>query len=198
MRWLFIFFIIVLDLFANELIHNYNHVKMNVSLRVGAPEVVRKELLNFAEEKNGYLKRFTNDRIIIVFPNKITKDQILNYLKNKGIIITQNFSTLDYSDKILTLNTTIKVKEQYLNQLNQLIQEANLTQTLEMEKEISKVITELEELKGDYQYYLELASTIEVEIQFLSFEQRNLPSTPYPGWISKLGIYNFLERFHEK
>lgn len=198
MRWLFIFFIIILDLFANESIHDYNHVKMNVSLRVGAPEVVRKELLNFVEEKNGYLKKFTNDRIIMVFPNKITKDQILNYLKNKGIIITQNFSTLDYSDKILTLNTTIKVKEQYLNQLNQLIQEANLTQTLEMEKEISKVITELEELKGDYQYYIELASTIEVDIQFLSFEQKNLPTTPYPGWISKLGIYNFLERFHEK
>jgi hypothetical protein len=193
-RMILCLFIFVSALVADE----YNHIKINITLRTTSPENTRKALLKFNEEKKGYLRKINNEEIIIVFSKDVPKETIIDFIKQKGIIITQNFSTFDYSNEILTLKTNINVKEKYLEQLNRLITEADLTETLEMEKEISKNIEELEILKGDYQYFLELASTIEVEIRFLSFTKTNLPANIYPGWISKLGIYNFLERFHEK
>jgi hypothetical protein len=185
-------------LFPKDLKQDYIHTKISLTIRVSSPELVRREILKFTNEQNGYIASFSNQRIALSFPKRITKEKILNFLNNRGIIVSQNFSSVDYSDQILSLQVSIKVKEQYLQQLNQLTQEASLVQTLEMEQEISKVIQELEELKGNYNYYLELANSMNVEIQFINIEKGSLPKKPYPYWVSKLGIFNFLERFHEK
>jgi len=185
-------------LFPKDFKQDYIHTKISLTIRVSSPELVRREILKFTNEQNGYIASFSNQRIALSFPKRITKEKILNFLNNRGIIVSQNFSSVDYSDQILSLQVSIKVKEQYLQQLNQLTQEASLVQTLEMEQEISKVIQELEELKGNYNYYLELANSMSVEIQFINIEKGSLPKKPYPYWVSKLGIFNFLERFHEK
>jgi len=185
-------------LYPKDLKQDYIHTKISITIRVSSPELVRRETLQFTNEQNGYISSFSNKRIELIFPKSITKEKILNFLNNRGIVVSQNFSSVDYSDQILSLQVSIKVKEQYLQQLNQLTQEASLVQTLEMEQEISKIIEELEELKGNYNYYLELANSINVEIQFIHVEKGSLPKKPYPKWVSKLGIFNFLERFHEK
>ncbi len=193
-----LFFFAIFFLYPKDLKQDYIHTKISLTIRVSSPELVRREILQFTNAQNGYISSFNNQRIELIFPKSITKERILNFLNDRGIIVSQNFTSVDYSDQILSLQVSIKVKEQYLQQLNQLIQEASLVQTLEMEQEISKVIEELEELKGDYNYYLELANTMNVEIQFIHIEKGNLPKKPYPNWVSKLGIFNFLERFHEK
>ncbi len=199
-KWCFIFLLIFTyhTLFSLENKTNYKHIKIKVSIKSTSPEIIRKDILKFTEEKKGYLMSFQNDFIKVNFPNdKDILDEFIVFLKGKGIIVNQNFSTIDYSEEILNLSTKIKAKEEYLQQLYQLIKEANLIQTLEIEKEISKNIEEIEALKGDYNYYLELSSRAEVEIKFLTLEQRNLPSTTYPEWISRLGILNFWSNFHE-
>lgn len=190
--------VIYYSLYAKENKSDYNHLKIKISLRVASPDITRKEILKFTENKNGYLMSFQNNVIKVVFPKNITNNEILSFLKGKGTVINQKFSTYDYSEQILNLATKIKVKEDYLQQLYQLTKEANLMQTLDMEKEISKNIEEIETLKGDYNYYSELSSTIEIEINFISLEQRNLPTTMYPGWVSTLGILNFWGNFYEK
>jgi len=195
-RFMILFLFTAFFLFPKDLKQDYIHTKISLTIRVSSPELVRREILKFTNEQKGYIASFSNQRIALSFPKRITKEKILNFLNNRGIIVSQNFSSVDYSDQILSLQVSIKVKEQYLHQLNQLTQEASLVQTLEMEQEISKVIQELEELKGNYNYYLELANSMNVEIQFINIEKGSLPKKPYPYWVSKLGIFNFLERFH--
>ncbi len=187
-------FFATLHLYPNE---NLYHIKIQITLKVNSPEIVRKYLLNFANEKKGYLKNFDNTSITLVFPNQVNKEEIISYIKNLGTIVTQNLKLEDYNDEILKLQTKIKVKEKYLNELNQLTKEANLLQTLDVEKEISKVIEELEALKGNYYYYLELSSTQELKILFTFLDASTIPMISAPGWIKTIGIFNFLQFFRE-
>lgn len=176
---------------------NFNHFKMKIALKTTAPEVARKKLLNFTYEKNGYLKGFDNNSITLIFPISLNKEEIVSFTKNLGTIVSQNLKTEDYTDEVIKLQTKIKVKEKYLKELNELVGEANLLQTLDMEKEISKIIQELEELKGNYNYYLELISTQEVNIQFVFIESSAIPIISAPGWVSSIGIYNFYKLFRD-
>ncbi|MFN3603922.1 MAG: DUF4349 domain-containing protein [Leptonema sp. (in: bacteria)] len=171
------------------------HLKINIALKVNSPETVRKKLLEYTEKKNGYLKKFDNTSIQLIFPKTTQKEEIINYIKNLGAIVSQSIKTEDYSDELIKLQTKIKVKEKYLRELNQLTGEANLLQTLDMEKEIAKIIEELEELKGSYLYYLELVSSQEVQIFFTFLETSSLPLVSAPGWVSDLGIFNFYKSF---
>lgn len=192
-KFIIIFFIVIFSLYPKE--EKFNHFKMKIALKTTAPEVVRKKLLNFTNEKNGYLKGFDNTSITLIFPISLDKEEIISFVKNLGTIVSQNLKTEDYTDEVIKLQTKIKVKEKYLKELNELVGEADLLQTLDMEKEISKVIQELEELKGNYNYYLELISTQEVNIQFVFLESSAVPIISAPGWVSSIGIYNFYKLF---
>lgn len=190
----FLFFIFTLHLYPNE---GLSHLKIKITLKVSSPEIVRKNLLNYVNQKKGYLKNFDNISITLVFPNRVNKEEIISYIKTLGTIVNQSLKTEEYNDEILKLQTKIKVKEKYLNELNQLTGEANLLQTLDMEREISKVIEELEELKGSYNYYLELSTTQEVMIRFTFIDASTIPMISAPGWIETIGIFNFLQFFRK-
>ncbi len=78
-----------------------------------------------------------------------------------------------------------------------MISESNFTQTLEMEKEIYEVVSELEGMKGEYNYLLFLIQNVNIKIHLVSQGQSHLPSPDIPLWVNSLGIFHFLERFHE-
>ncbi len=181
-----------------DLVKDNNHIKLEIQLRVSSPEVKRKEILKFLEEKKGYLKSLNNEEMYMIFFKSEKKEDLIQSFKKYGSILSYNFTTIDYGEEIINLKSKIQVKEKYLKDLNQLTKEANFIQTLEMEKEISKVIEELEEYKARYQYLIELSNTIEVRILFESLSKNNLPVSIIPGWISKIGIFTFVERFDEK
>ncbi len=181
-----------------ELVKDNNHIKLEIQLKVSSPEIKRKEILKFLEEKKGYLKSLNNEEMYMIFLKSEKKEDLIQSFKKYGTILSYNFTTIDYGEEIINLKSKIQVKEKYLKDLNQLTKEANFIQTLEMEKEISKVIEELEEYKARYQYLMELSNTIEVRILFESLSNSNLPVSIVPGWISKIGIFPFVERFDEK
>ena len=95
-------------------------------------------------------------------------DATLAALRGLGSVKSEGVETQDVTKEYTDLATRLAVKEQTVTRLRALLdaRSAKLSDVLDVERELSRAITELEQMKGEQRYYDEriALSTITVEL----------------------------------
>ncbi|MCX7680249.1 MAG: DUF4349 domain-containing protein [Spirochaetes bacterium] len=157
-------------------------------LSVHNSEFATKRIRDFVPTRKGYVSFFSNSRINVRIPH-VAIESFKQLLAELGYIVGENQKREDLAFTMITLNTRLSSKQKLLNDLEQ-ISATHLGETLQIEKEINKVILEIEEIKGKILYYSDRIAMSEVTV-FLASSHISNKQIGYDvpaQWILNLGI----------
>lgn len=170
---------------------NYNYYVMT-----GSPENLIETMRKITADKGGYVKYYSNSRLIIRLSSKYS-DTLMGYLNEGGYIIDKQVYRRDVSEKMIDLKTRLSAKQKLLQNLYEIFSGSRLEQTLEVEKEVGKVIIQIEKLKGELAYYRDriLLSEITININLKKGTTHKKKAATQWDWIRHLGIENLIIRY---
>ncbi len=147
-------------------------------------------LRSFAAENNGYVKFYSNTKVVLRMPAERVQ-RIRDVILDTGYIGDERLQRTDVGESLLDLRTRLKTKESLLASLYKIFEDAQVQQTLEVEKELGKVVMEIENIKGRIAYLEDRISLAEVTVSI------NIQPGSKKGavsgrsrweWINSLGI----------
>ncbi len=156
------------------------------------PEAVIKHVRAFVPAKKGYVGYFSNDRIYVRLP-LAEVEPLRRMLAELGYVIGENQKREDLALKVLDLETRLATKQKLLSDLNQ-ISSMRLSETLQVEQEMNRVIIEIEDIKGKLAFHRDRIALCEVTV-FLNrayLPSKALPQNVPAEWFLRLGIENLM------
>jgi hypothetical protein len=176
----------------NEVITGYYY-----NVTANDPDAFRETLRGFAKAEKGYVKFFTNERIILRVPSQAVT-RLREAMGRLAMIRDERQVRQDISMSMLNLRTSLRVKEKLLSDLYAVFGGSKFKETLAVEKEIGKVIGEVENLKGSINFYSDRVALSDVDVTV----SRSGDSTARPSreitrwdWIRRLGINSLVNSF---
>lgn len=146
------------------------------------------------KESRGYLVEQSDRSITFRVPAE-KFEEVLEEVLELGDVVHQDVKARDVTDEFLDLETRLYTLEAIRSRLEELLRRAeNVEEALAVEKELGRVVGEIEQLKGRLKLLRELIaySTITVHLRPRSVE--NLDPTfhlPFP-WLQTLGLGELL------
>ncbi|HPJ38537.1 MAG TPA: DUF4349 domain-containing protein [Spirochaetota bacterium] len=176
---------------GDMVIYNYRY-----SLAAGDPDAVIESIRDFAKRNGGYVKFFSNNRIDLRLPAG-REVQLKNTISRMGYISEENQSRQDVSKILLDLKTQLKVKKKLLRDLKEIFNSSKLSDTLAVERELGKVIVDVENIKGRIHYYRDRVSLPEIQV---SINRRSGGTVKRNDdtrweWVKMLGIHRLIGNF---
>jgi hypothetical protein len=197
-RCLIILFIPIMMSFAHELAVGGDSVIQRYHYRVMAndPDTMITQLRKITRDNGGYVKFFSNEKIVIRLPGDMIAT-IRSSIAEAGFIADERLFRKDVSEIMLELNTRLRVKKKLLQKLYGIFNSARLAQTLDVEREVGKVVTEIESIKGKIAFYRDRVSLPEITIDVSKSSRSSVRRKAHTQWewIRKLGIEGLLMSF---
>lgn len=197
-RCIIILFIPIMVCFAQKTAAKGDSVILRYHYRVVAndPDAMITQLRGITRDNGGYVKFFSNAKIVIRLPVDIIAT-IRSSIAEAGFIADEQLSRTDVSEIMLELNTSLTVKRKLLQKLYDIFNSAKLAQTLDVEREVGKVVTEIESIKGKIAFYQDRVSLPEITIDVSQSSRGPIGKKAHTQWewIRKLGIQNLLVNF---
>lgn len=154
-------------------------------LRVGVfePEKSAVALIAAVEKQGGYLKTRNNNRLVLRIPAQAFF-AFIKEMESLGVMTSRSIQSQDITAE--WVDTTLRLSNQLVTRVRlQAILSAarNVTETLAVEKEINRVSSEIERLKGRLRVYSNQVEFAVVEVNF-NIRHGQEPITPNPIKIS--------------
>lgn len=152
------------------------------------------QAIRTAVEMGGYMSE-RGDRKLTV---RVPVDRFEEYLaaiEALGTVINRLVRGKDVTEEYQDLEIRLKNGEKALERLRALLERAEgVKDVLEIEKEIQRVTTEIETLKGRIRYLSEVTALATVEVLFIASDQAPAAPgrrCPFP-WVRRLGVEKVL------
>jgi hypothetical protein len=153
---------------------------LDAVILVGNRFEVADKLEQWVESNGGYLISRLEDRLILRVPSP-TLDKIVDFLETVADDIIQiQQKTEDISQQLLEAEAGIKSKNELFEKALTLIDQTDLSTTLEIESEILSILEDIEGLKGSYRKLLGEVALGRVQVDFTLQQEKlpeNLPSS---------------------
>jgi hypothetical protein len=148
-----------------------------------------------ARQKGGYLVRRTDNNIVVRVPAPIFHEALAEVAK-LGDVLHRDVSAQDVTAEFRDLEVRLKNLQAVRGRLQQLLAQAkNVQDALQVERELERVTTQIEQIKGRLKLFRELVafSTIQVTFQPRPVEKvTSIVKLPF-GWLDDLGLNRLLD-----
>ena len=166
---------------------------IRATLLVADVDVLGNLIAQWAEDSGGYLLLKSTDRIVVRFPyTKISSFR--EFLEqNADLVVEIAPQAVDLREHLLGLQSGIRSREEILLKNLAFIDQADVTGTLDIEKEILTLLGEIEELKGKLRKLNVDRAMARAEVHLRFMEQslpENIPSSF--SWINTVDFYSFI------
>jgi uncharacterized protein DUF4349 len=158
-----------------------------------------KSIKEYSYDKDSYLKFYSKRKIVMKINESINND-FKKFLSGICYINDEQVFRQDVGGKLLELRAKLKTKKKLLDDLNSLFNTSKFHQTLDIEREIGRVIINIESIKGKIQYYKDRISKSEIT---LFINQKNISKVKkIQGarwvWIKRLGVKKIMTNWNTK
>jgi hypothetical protein len=182
-------------------LHGENYLSHSVSatLLVTDPEKSSDLITEWVEGSGGLYLFKSNDRVVFRFPYEKIKG-LRNLLEETADeIVDISFEAQDVRERIVQLRSGIASREEILTKNMSYLGRANVAGTLAIEREILRLVQEIETLKGELRR-LEVERVLAWGEVNLNFKQQTLPDDiPSSfGWINTVDFIRFLQGGHTR
>ena len=187
---LMIILVSALTLEAENFLHNH----ISASLLVADPDQTAELIARWAEDSGGYYLLKSSDQVVIRFPFTEIGD-LRSFLESLSDEIVEIYSeAVDLRENILGIQSGIRSREEILSKNLSFIDQADVSGTLAIEKEVMLLLEETENLKGRLRK-LEVDRRFARAEIFLSFQKQSLPEDLSSSfdWINTVDFYLFMQ-----
>lgn len=189
-----ILILLVLSLFKLYGEDNYLYQTVQASILVSNPERIVDSLVAWTEERGGYFLFKSNERVDLRIPVEYT-GKFRSFLEDTAeFLFSYSSNAGDLRDEMVRLQSGIAGREEILQKNLSYIDKANVQGTLAIEKEVTRLLTEIESMKGRLQKLKQDCLFSSVQIQ-LSFKEKELPDNIRSSfnWLNGVNFYWFVQ-----
>ena len=178
-----------LPVFSEETrIYSYTYYITAMDERTAADSIQK-----LTRERGGYLKTLSTGQLTIRLAPGYN-DELKALFVKLGYILDEQISREDAGEKLVDLAARLSVKEKLLKELYALFNASQFHQTLEVEKEIGKLIVEIEQIKGEMAFHRDRIALSEYTIHLNVLPPAGKKgSEPRWQWVNTLGIPDLLK-----
>jgi len=163
-------------------------------LNVYDREEASKKVVELAREAGGYVSTQTNEAVEIRIPaGSFVK--VTEALPEIGRVLQKDIRARDVTEQFTDLKLRIAAKRKYLESLQKLLEKAQNAQAmLEIQKEVGKVVEEIESMEGRLRYLADHVafSTISVRFNLATQQAHRAFRLPFQ-WVEELGLEHLLD-----
>jgi len=173
---------------------NYMSRTMVMQVMVADPEVTADRMVEWIEGRGGYYIYKSPDLIIIRISMENLEGLRLFTEGEAEQVVSVAFEAQDLRGSIITLQSGIVSGEEILERNLRYLRNADVEGTLAIEREVTRLLKEIEDLKGRLRRLENDIRFARAEI-YLSFMEQTLPQTIPSSfaWINSIDFYGFVE-----
>jgi hypothetical protein len=166
-----------------------------VHLKVVHPDQVRRALAQAAVAQGGHATRLTDQGLSVKVP-PAALGEYLRAMGDHGHVLTKTLERQDLTETIADLEGRLRSKGEIFTQLRAFFDQSNLQATLDIERNMTQIVHEMESIKGQLRVERDRARWALVEIAF-SFTPRDrlvYVDSPFE-WLNTVDLPRFLSEF---
>ncbi|MBN2049779.1 MAG: DUF4349 domain-containing protein [Spirochaetales bacterium] len=166
---------------------------LSATLLVADPESAADLLISWTEERKGYFLLRSTDMVILRFPAG-DLETFKSFLDTQAeAVYDLSIGASDVSEELAALRSGIRAREEILAKNLSYIDGADVKGTLAIEREVNRLLNEIESMKGRLNRLLVDAAMARAEIAF-TYREETLPSNIPSSftWMNRLDFYDFM------
>ncbi len=171
-------------------------VTASLTLKVANREEAAETLIADAKGIGGYFATHTAEQVVLRIPVAET-EALLERATELGLVVQRNYSTTDLGGELLDLRSRLKARRQILDQFFELVPTAGTKSIVSVEREIVRLVADIEKLQGRIRLLEHQAAMARVDIAF-QFRDRAAPSRDGSSsfyWLNTLNVADIVNDF---
>ena len=153
----------------------------------------------WVENKGGYPVSRLEDRLILRVPSPAVEEFVSFLEAEAEELIQVQQQSEDISQSLLEVQAGIRSKSELFDKALALIDQTDLSTTLEMESEVLAILSDLERLRGEHRKLQDEVELARVQVDFRLREEKlpeKLPSSF--AWINAVDFYQLMREFERR
>jgi hypothetical protein len=174
-------------------------VNVEAALTLSRPEEVQKRIVDWITERGGTFIIWSRDRLSLRLPvGKIGEFQA--WLKTlPGVLEGMTQTANDVGERIAALRAQIRSRTEAMQKNLDIMGRTNVVNTLDIEKEITALITEIEARRGELRFleYQARFAGIALSLHFKKTTRPENGGSAFPA-LRRLDLYEFLAQMRDR
>ena len=170
-------------------------LSVTLVLKVADPTRAREALLKAVRKAGGRPSLITDHSLHLRVPPQ-RLHMLLADLPNHGLVMDKQVTRRDLTEEIARLRGRLRSKSAILARLRGFLDDSSVSATLQVERTMTTLVHEIEQLKGGLRVALDQAALAHVRLSFRFRTPTQLRYVRSPfGWIDSVDIPHFLRGF---
>lgn len=166
-----------------------------VVLKVVHPVLARQHLLEAARERGGFVTLLSDQQLVLKVPPE-RLDEVLTIVAAEGAVVEKTLERADLTERIAQLEGRLRSKVDILTRLRAFVDDSNVQATLQLERSMTALVSEVEQVKGELRVERERARWAVVDIAFQFRERGRIVYVRSPFvWLNTVDLGRFLSEF---
>jgi len=159
------------------------------------PVQARAALLAEAAQAGGFPTLVSDPQVRLKVPPQKLAD-VLAKVGADGIVLDKTIERVDLTEEIAQLEAHARSKLDILERLRRFFDDSNVQATLEIERNMTSLVAELESVKGRLRVARERAqwAVVEVSFQFQERDRITYVRSPF-AWLNGVDLDRFLQEY---
>lgn len=166
-----------------------------MTIKVVHPDKVRAELIAAARKSGGFVTLATDYALHL----KLTPGSLQAMMKDaggKGVVLDKHLTRTDLTESIAQLRGKVRSKTEIMERLRSFVDDSNVGATLTIEREMTRLVRELESVKGQLRVQTDKARYAQLQISFRYRKRGRVKYVRSPfKWLNSVDIDLFLRTF---
>lgn len=174
----------------------HEQVTASLVVEVSDEDAASKALVAEAKKLHGWFSALTNDSVTLRVPVSLARE-LVDYAQGLGTVMERSWQSVDLSDRFAQLDAKLASRQQVLQRYMAVLKGANAKAIVSVEREITRLIGEIEQIKGELQVLENQAAYATATVSF-KFRDRTAPASDGRSsfaWINAIDVRNVLRDF---
>ena len=166
-----------------------------MTVKVVHPDEVRAKLIALARKQGGHPVLVTDYALHLKLP-PAAMTAFMDATSEEGSVLDKHLSRQDLTEPIKQLEGKVRSKGEILERLRGFVDDSNVQATLRIEREMTRLVHELESVKGQLQVQRDRATWASLQINFRYRKTGRITYVKSPfSWLNSVDINTFLRSF---
>ncbi len=166
-----------------------------VLLKVVHPAEVRQTLIQAAQRFGGFPVLVTDHQLTLKVPPE-RLSEALEQTVAQGLVLQKTLQRQDLTETVAQLEARLRSKRDILKRLRKFFDDSNVAATLQIERNMTQLVQELEQVKGQLRVERERARSAVLDITFEFQERGRIVYVHSPfEWLNSVDLQRFLGEY---
>ena len=170
-------------------------IDASLTLKVAHPDQVRRLVLDLTKAAGGYPTLVSDGRLDLRVPPQQV-DALLAQVSQSGLVLARTLQRNDRTETIADLQARLRTKRDIFQRLRAFLDDSNVAATLKVERSMTALVTDLEQLRGTLELEEANVRNAAVRITFQFHQERRVDQVVSPfAWLNTLDLEQFVGGF---